>query len=73
MFLEWHLICLTIEKIGGGWSISGGGGNISWRGFKWKYGVQVVTEVWIYFIVITEVIVVLIWVVIDLFNYQGYK
>ena len=31
-----------VEEIGGGWSVSGGGGNISRCGFKWKDGVQVV-------------------------------
>ena len=31
-----------IEEIGGGWSVSDGGGNISWYGFKWKERVQVV-------------------------------
>ena len=62
-----------IEEIGGGWSVSGGGGNISRCGFEWKDGVQVVIEVWICFMVIAEVIVVLIRVVIYLFNYQGYR
>ena len=62
-----------IEKIGGGWSVSGGGGNISWCEFKWKDGIQVVIEVWICFIVIAEVIVALIRVVINFFDYQGYR
>ena len=58
-----------IEEIGGCWYVSGGGWSISRCGFKWKDEVQVVIEVWIFFMVIAEVIVVLIRVVIDFFNY----
>ena len=69
LFLKGYLIYLTIEEIGGGWYVSGGVGNISQCGLKWKDGVQVVIEIWIFFMVIAEVIVVLIRVVIDFFNY----